>query len=144
MRRLAQPSLALVCFACAALGYSERALHLPAAAADKAMQRWQNCFSRKAAVLCSAQPHALCKLQFVVIFAFTRAERRRLQVFSKPFVAALDGHSDGLYCLARNPRTLNSLLSGSADGEIRLWDLPSQRTLRRLLGHTRAGAESAL
>ena len=66
----------------------------------------------------------------------------QLQVFSKPFVGAMDGHSDGLYCLARNPRTLNSLLSGAADGEIRLWDLPSQRTLRRLLGHTRAGAHS--
>ena len=52
----------------------------------------------------------------------------------------MDGHSDGLYCLARNPQSLTSLLSGAADGELRLWDLPSRRTLRRLLGHTRAGA----
>lgn len=60
------------------------------------------------------------------------------KVFSQPFLAALGGHSDGLYCLARNPRSLNSMVSGAADGEVRLWDLPSRRTLRRLLGHTRA------
>lgn len=50
----------------------------------------------------------------------------------------MDGHSDGLFCMARSPRTVTQLLSGAADGEIRLWDLPSQKTLRRLLGHARA------
>jgi WD40 repeat protein len=56
-------------------------------------------------------------------------------MFAKPFIAAL-AHDDGITCLARNPRRLNCLLSGSADGDIRLWDLPAQRCLRRLVGHS--------
>lgn len=69
------------------------------------------------------------------------------RVFAKPFVAAL-AHEDGITALARNPRVLNSLLAGSADGEIRIWDIPAKRTLRRLVGHkgacrTREGAGRA-
>ncbi|KAL4451264.1 hypothetical protein ABPG77_009336 [Micractinium sp. CCAP 211/92] len=59
------------------------------------------------------------------------------RVFAKPFLAALT-HDDGITCLARNPRRLNSLLSGSADGDVRLWDVPARRCLRRLVGHTAA------
>jgi WD repeat and SOF domain-containing protein 1 len=59
------------------------------------------------------------------------------RVFAKPFVAALP-HDDGITALARNPRSLNSVISGCADGDIRIWDLALKRTLRRLLGHTGA------
>jgi WD repeat and SOF domain-containing protein 1 len=59
------------------------------------------------------------------------------RVFAKPFIAAL-AHSDGVTCLARNPRVLNSLLAGSADGDIKIWDIPAERTLRRLKGHAAA------
>lgn len=58
-------------------------------------------------------------------------------MFAKPFLAALT-HDDGVTCLARNPRRLNSLLSGSADGDVRLWDVPARRCLRRLVGHSAA------
>lgn len=47
-------------------------------------------------------------------------------MFAKPFVAALSGHIDGVYCMAKNPFVLNDLVSGSADGEVRLWDLASR------------------
>lgn len=57
------------------------------------------------------------------------------RVFAKPFISALP-HDDGITCLARNPRHLNSLLSGSADGEIKLWDVSARRCLRRLVGHS--------
>ena len=50
-------------------------------------------------------------------------------------MAAL-AHDDGVTCLARNPRRLNSLLSGAADGDVRLWDIPARRCLRRLVGHS--------
>ena len=40
------------------------------------------------------------------------------RVFAKPFVGALDGHTDGVNCLARHPRSLSVLLSGSCDGEV--------------------------
>ncbi len=56
------------------------------------------------------------------------------RVFAKPFIAALT-HDDGITCLARSPRLLNSLVAGSADGDIRIWDVPAKRTLRRLVGH---------
>jgi WD repeat and SOF domain-containing protein 1 len=38
------------------------------------------------------------------------------RVFAKPFVGALSGHMDGVYCLARHPTSLTLLGSGSADG----------------------------
>lgn len=40
------------------------------------------------------------------------------RVFAKPFVGALDGHTDGVNCLARHPKSLSVLLSGSCDGEV--------------------------
>jgi WD repeat and SOF domain-containing protein 1 len=38
------------------------------------------------------------------------------KVFARPFVAALDGHSDGVYCISKHPRSLAQLISGSCDG----------------------------
>eukprot|EP00878_Enallax_costatus_P037334 GHUV01042158.1.p1 GENE.GHUV01042158.1~~GHUV01042158.1.p1 ORF type:complete len:171 (+),score=28.69 GHUV01042158.1:479-991(+) len=77
--------------------------------------------------------------QFQKAHEYTRAlnAAKLDRVFAKPFIAALT-HSDGITCLARNPRILNSLLAGSADGDIRIWDIPLKRTLRSLKGHTGA------
>lgn len=60
------------------------------------------------------------------------------RVFAKPFVAALSGHTDGINCLARNPKRLNSLVSGSASGELFLWDVPERRAIYNYVGHKRA------
>lgn len=38
------------------------------------------------------------------------------KVFAKPFVGALQGHRDGVYSLAKHPKSLSALLSGSCDG----------------------------
>ncbi|KAK9838515.1 hypothetical protein WJX81_004545 [Elliptochloris bilobata] len=57
------------------------------------------------------------------------------RVFAKPFVAAFT-HDDGITCLARNLHHLNGLVSGCADGNIHLWDVPARRCLRKLVGHT--------
>ncbi|CCU97714.1 unnamed protein product [Malassezia sympodialis ATCC 42132] len=51
------------------------------------------------------------------------------RLFAKPFVAALEGHIDGVYALARHPKRLDVLASGSGDGDIRLWDLNHQRCI---------------
>ncbi|RMZ57190.1 hypothetical protein APUTEX25_004024 [Auxenochlorella protothecoides] len=59
------------------------------------------------------------------------------RLFARPFLAAFP-HTDGITCLARSPARLNCLLSGTADGEVRLWDVAARRCLRRLVGH--AGA----
>lgn len=38
------------------------------------------------------------------------------RVFAKPFVASLEGHADGVYCLSRHPNRLATLVSGACDG----------------------------
>lgn len=59
------------------------------------------------------------------------------RMFAKPFVASFM-HDDGVNCLSRNPKRLNSLLSGSADGDVRIWDVAARRCLRKLIGHSGA------
>jgi WD repeat and SOF domain-containing protein 1 len=49
------------------------------------------------------------------------------KVFAKPFIAALDGHADGVYRLARHPRSLATLASGACDGEIKVWNLSGRK-----------------
>ncbi|KAJ2999250.1 DDB1- and CUL4-associated factor 13 [Globomyces sp. JEL0801] len=51
------------------------------------------------------------------------------KVFANPFLASLNGHVDGVYCLAKHPTELTRIFSGSADGEIRLWNLSTQKTI---------------
>lgn len=40
------------------------------------------------------------------------------RVFAKPFLASLDGHRDGVNCMAKHSKSLSTLLSGSCDGEV--------------------------
>ena len=40
------------------------------------------------------------------------------RVFAKPFVSSLNEHTNGVDCIARHPRSLSVLLSGSCDGEV--------------------------
>lgn len=49
------------------------------------------------------------------------------RVFAKPFVGALEGHSDGVNVLAKHPRHLQYLFSGACDGEVRIWSLPTRK-----------------
>jgi WD repeat and SOF domain-containing protein 1 len=51
------------------------------------------------------------------------------RIFAKPLIGALDGHSDGISCMATNPKSLVAFVSGSADGELRMWDLTHKRTV---------------
>lgn len=44
----------------------------------------------------------------------TKLER----VFAKPFIASLDGHRDGVCAMCKNKQRLNSIFSGSCDGEV--------------------------
>lgn len=57
------------------------------------------------------------------------------RVFAKPFVASLDGHSDGVNCLVRNPRSISSAASGSCDGQIKLWHLQTKQCRKTLIAH---------
>ncbi|KAI8832667.1 WD40-repeat-containing domain protein [Chytriomyces cf. hyalinus JEL632] len=57
------------------------------------------------------------------------------RVFAKPFVGALNGHRDGVYCMAKHPTQLTTFASGSADGEIRIWSLQTQKTIWSSIAH---------
>lgn len=52
------------------------------------------------------------------------------KVFAKPFVAALNGHMDGVCSMATSRAGLTTVASGACDGEIRIWDLSDQTTAR--------------
>jgi WD repeat and SOF domain-containing protein 1 len=51
------------------------------------------------------------------------------RVFAKPFVGSLDGHMDGVFCLAKHPHKLGWLLSGACDGEVRIWNLATRKCI---------------
>ncbi|XP_038682494.1 DDB1- and CUL4-associated factor 13-like isoform X1 [Tripterygium wilfordii] len=57
------------------------------------------------------------------------------KIFARPFVGAMDGHIDAVSCMAKNPNYLKGIFSGSMDGDIRLWDIASRRTVCRFRGH---------
>ena len=56
--------------------------------------------------------------------------------FSKPFVGALDGHMDGVHCVATAPTVLTMLVSGGCDGELIRWDLADRSAAWRVQAHT--------
>lgn len=57
---------------------------------------------------------------FEVCREYTRAMNATKldRVFAKPFLASLDGHRDGVNCMAKHATSLSTLLSGSCDGEV--------------------------
>lgn len=58
--------------------------------------------------------------------ALTAAKTSRM--LARPFMFALQGHVDGLYALARSRTDLSLTASASADGELRLWHVPTQKS----------------
>lgn len=57
------------------------------------------------------------------------------RIFAKPFIHNLEGHKDGVSCVAKHPGKLSNLLSGSFNGEVIIWNLPTGKTERTILAH---------
>ncbi|KAL8181822.1 UNVERIFIED_CONTAM: DDB1- and CUL4-associated factor 13 [Gekko kuhli] len=57
------------------------------------------------------------------------------RVFAKPFIASLDGHRDGVNCMAKHPQSLSTVLSGACDGEVKIWNLMKRECIRTLQAH---------
>ena len=57
-------------------------------------------------------------------------------VFVKPFLGALSGHIDGVFTLCKHSTSISTILSGSCDGEIRIWNLNQFECLRTIPAHT--------
>lgn len=57
-------------------------------------------------------------------------------MFAAPFVAQLGrGHVDGVYTIVNDPKSLDRFASGSGDGVIKVWDLPSQGEVWQTQAH---------
>uniref|UniRef100_A0A8C0W6K4 Uncharacterized protein n=1 Tax=Castor canadensis TaxID=51338 RepID=A0A8C0W6K4_CASCN len=73
--------------------------------------------------------------EYVRALNATKLER----VFAKAFLASLDGHRDGVNCLAKHPKSLATVLSGACDGEQWKMDGPGygeEEPLHTILGKT--------
>jgi WD repeat and SOF domain-containing protein 1 len=57
-------------------------------------------------------------------------------MFASPFVADLSpGHVDGVYSMSVDPVSLERLASGSGDGVVKIWDLPSRHEVWQTRAH---------
>ncbi|XP_038601522.1 DDB1- and CUL4-associated factor 13 [Tachyglossus aculeatus] len=74
---------------------------------------------------------------FEVSREYTRAlnATKLERVFAKPFLASLDGHRDGVNCLAKHPKSLSTILSGACDGEVKIWNLTKRECIRTFQAH---------
>lgn len=57
------------------------------------------------------------------------------KMFAKPFLYALDGHSDSVNCMSTIRNRNVPLISGSCDGELKVWDLSTQENVWSVIGH---------
>jgi WD repeat and SOF domain-containing protein 1 len=57
------------------------------------------------------------------------------KVFAKPFLGALDGHTDGIQCIATVRNRNVPLISGSCDGELKVWDLTFKKNVWSAIAH---------
>jgi len=62
------------------------------------------------------------------------------RMFAKPFIGSLEhGHRDSITSTSTSPNALVPFISGSADGEIRIWDLSNQSLVSNIPGaHSKA------
>lgn len=58
------------------------------------------------------------------------------KIFAKPFVGALDGHVDSVFCLSTIRSKVVPLISGSCDGEVKVWDLSRKQCFWSSIAHT--------
>ena len=57
-------------------------------------------------------------------------------MFAAPFIAQLGrGHVDGVYALAKDPKSLDTLASASGDGVLKVWNLPSRQEVWQTQAH---------
>jgi len=50
-------------------------------------------------------------------------------IYAKPFLADLSGHADTPTVITTDPNSLIHVLSGSCDGQVRVWDLTERKTV---------------
>ena len=58
------------------------------------------------------------------------------KIFSKPFIGALDVHSDSVLTMAKNYNSMVEFVTGGVDGEIVIWDMHKKTEEFVINGHT--------
>jgi WD repeat and SOF domain-containing protein 1 len=58
------------------------------------------------------------------------------RVFAKPFLAALDGHNDGVHILTKHPTRLSTVVSGARDGQVKIWHLSTKKCFTTIQAHS--------
>ncbi|XP_072179119.1 DDB1- and CUL4-associated factor 13-like [Diadema setosum] len=69
--------------------------------------------------------------EYVRALNATKLER----VFAKPFLGSLEGHRDSVHCMVKHPTNLSTVLSGSCDGVVKIWNLSSRTCERTVNAH---------
>lgn len=69
--------------------------------------------------------------EYVRALNATKMER----LFAKPLIGDLSGHKDGISCIAKHPSQLSTLVSGSFDGDVCVWNLPTRKCMKSLNAH---------
>lgn len=57
------------------------------------------------------------------------------RMFAKPFMGAMGGHREGVTAMRGSGKRLAHLVTGDAEGVIRLWDVAYKRTIQKFSGH---------
>jgi len=57
------------------------------------------------------------------------------RTFAKPFVGSLEGHRDGLTNISKHPKSLSTLASADASGEVRIWNLTNKKCVTVFPAH---------
>ena len=58
------------------------------------------------------------------------------KIFAKPFIGALDGHTDGVYCSSSIRNKNVPFISGACDGELKVWDLSRRVCFWSAIAHS--------
>ncbi|KTW25673.1 hypothetical protein T552_03534 [Pneumocystis carinii B80] len=58
------------------------------------------------------------------------------RMFAKPFIGQLgNGHIDGVYCMAKDPRKIDTIATGSGDGVVKIWNLIERNEVLSIGAH---------
>ena len=58
------------------------------------------------------------------------------RMFAAPFIGQLGrGHIEGVYTINKDPESLTRFASGSGDGVVKVWDLPSREEIWQTKAH---------
>jgi len=58
------------------------------------------------------------------------------KILAKPFIGALDGHTDGIFCMSTIRNKDSPFISGACDGELKIWDLSRRMNVWSTIAHS--------